>query len=268
MDSRIAVLLPHYNNHVGLQLTLQSLIKETEGFTVFIIEDCSEDLMGVERIIKSFNHQLDIVLLINKMNLGIVKSLNRGLEHIIGLKSYDFIARLDAGDICLDNRFKQQKELLVNHKDIGLVGSWVRFVDMERNKLFDFKPPCHHDTLKKFIHKYNPFVHPSVMYKKEVIEKTGLYPLEYPALEDHAFFFKVLKSFKVFIIPKILLEYEVNPYGVSAKQRKLQTASRVKLFLKEYNFTIIATYGILRSLMTHVLPISILTLFKKKVFYK
>ncbi|WP_242205637.1 glycosyltransferase [Aestuariivivens insulae] len=268
MNGQIAVLLPHYNNYSGLQLTLESLLNETEGFTLFIIDDGSDALDSVKQIVKNFNNCLDVLLLVNGVNLGIVKTLNKGLEHIIGLNRYDFIARIDAGDICLSNRFKQQKEVLTNSKDVGLVGSWVRFVDIERHKQFDFKPPAYHKRLKQVIHLYNPFVHSAVMYRVEVVKEVGVYSEDYPALEDHAYFFNILKNYKATNITKILMECEMTSKGVSTKNRKAQTKSRIKLLLNEYNFTIIATIGVLRALITFIMPQSFLILLKKKVFYK
>ena len=220
----------------------------------------------MDQIINKYNNRLAITLLVNDVNLGIVKTLNKGLKHIINLKKYEFIARLDAGDICLNDRFKHQKEAFTVNKHLGIVGSWVRFVDMQRNPLFDFKPPVNHKNLKRVIHLYNPFVHASVMYKVDVVKEIGFYTDNYPALEDHAYFFNVLNFFNSKIIPNVLLEYEINPDGISAKQRKVQTKSRIKLLLKEYNFTIIATVGILRALLTHFIPQSFLIKLKKRMF--
>ncbi|WP_242093021.1 glycosyltransferase [Aestuariivivens sediminicola] len=268
MTNRIAVLLPHYNNRSGLHLTLESLLRESENFTVFIVDDGSTDVSEVIKTIEFFSNDLEIVLIENEQNLGIVKSLNKGLKHILDLKTYDFIARLDAGDKCLDNRFKQQKDVLERNKDIALVGSWVRFVDMERQKLFDFKPPVDPDKLRRAIHSYNPFVHPSVMYSVELVKNIGFYPEGYPALEDHAYFFSALKSFKAVIISKILLEYEINPEGISSRDRKSQTKSRIKLLWKEYRFGIYPTVGLLRAFITYLLSPRVLLKAKKLYFFK
>lgn len=268
MNGQIAVLLPHYNNYNGLRLTLESLLKETEDFTLFIVEDGSEVLDEVKQIVDGFSNQLDISLIVNEVNLGIVKALNKGLGYIISLNKYHFVARIDAGDVCLNDRLKKQKEVLLKNNEISMVGSWVRFVDMERNKLFDFRPPMYHNKLKRAIRMYNPFVHSAVMYKLNDIKEAGLYPEDFPALEDHACFFNILKKNKAVIIPEFLMEYEVNPNGISIQNRGIQTKSRVKLLLKEYDFTVIATIGVLRAILTYILPQSFLIQLKKGIFYK
>ncbi len=268
MDDQIAVLLPHYNNLNGLRLTLRSLLQESEEFTLFIFDDGSDDFNSIKGISKDFGSQLKIVLETTDTNKGIVKTLNRGLKYILGLNKFSFIARLDAGDICINDRFKYQKAAFLADKDLGLIGSWVRFVDMNRKPLFVFKPPSSPSRLKKAIYSYNPFIHPSVMYRTEVVNQLGFYPENYPALEDHAYFFKIIKIYKASVIENILLEYEVNPEGISTLNRKTQTRSRIKLFLDEYKLGIYSTIGLLRALATHIFPQKVLVLLKKEFFYK
>jgi hypothetical protein len=167
----------------------------------------------------------------------------------------------------LNDRFKHQKQAFLNDKDLGLVASWVRYVDMERNMLFEFKPSSNHNKLKKIIYLYNPFVHPVVMYRSKLIDKVGFYPEKYPALEDHAYFFKIIKICKTKVLKKVLLEYEVNPESISTKNRNEQTKSRVKLFFDEYKFDFYPTIGLFRALFTHVIPQKTLV-FMKRFFYK
>jgi hypothetical protein len=266
MNGQIAVLLPHYNNYSGLQLTLNSLLNESEEFIVFVFDDGSDEVNKTEEIIKYYGNQLDIRFIKNAENIGIAKTLNKGLKYIIELKEYDFIARIDAGDVSLNDRFKHQKQAFLNDKDLGLVASWVRFVDIERNKLFEFKPPTKHCKLKKDIFLYNPFVHSSAMYRLDSIIKVGFYSLNYPALEDHAYFFKIIKVFKTFNVQNVLMECEISKNGVSIRRRKEQTRSRIKLILDEYKFGFYPTLGLFRAILTHILPQKLLILMKRFLY--
>ena len=265
MSKQIAVLLPHYNNHQGLRLTLNSLLNESEDFTVFIYDDGSNELDLVKEVVNTFENKLKITFFANA-NMGVTKVLNKGLKHIIGLKKYAFIARLDAGDVCINNRLANQKKAFLNDASLGLVASWVRFVDINRKQLFEFKPPSKHKQLKKVIHLYNPFIHPSVMYRVEVVEALGFYPDNYPSLEDHAFFFRIIKQYKTEILENILLEYEVNPKGISVTSRKQQTSSRIKLLLNQYKFGFLPTVGLFRAILTKLIPQKILISMKMYFF--
>ena len=268
MDNNIAVLLPHYNNYSGLNITLESLCHETETFTVVIIDDGSDDIDAVIKIIHKFKNDFEIIFKKNDLNKGITKTLNDGLKLILELKRFSLIARIDAGDLCLNDRFKHQKEFLNLNQDIALVGSWVKFVDKERNQLFIFKSPSNPNKLKKDIYCYNPFIHPSIMFRTEILNKVGFYPEEYATLQDHAFFFKVNRYYKLSIVEKVLLEYEVNPKGISALKRKSQAKNRIKLLFKEYKFGFYPTIGLLRSFITYFTPQRVLLFLKTNFFYK
>jgi len=266
MSKQIAILLPHFNNCEGLNLTLNSLLLESEYFTVFVLDDGSIDKFKVDEVVESFKDKLDIIFRKNTYNLGITKTLNTGLELIIKTNNYKYIARLDAGDRCLKNRFKYQKQFLDANPEFGLVSSWVRFVDVNRNKVYDFKPPLDHINLSKIIHIYNPFIHPAVMMRIETIKQFGYYPNEFPALEDHAYFFNFTKYSLTQVIDKFLLEYEINPKGISAKKRNIQTRSRIKLLFHEFKFGLYPIIGIFRAFITYILPQRLLTLFKRKLY--
>ncbi|WP_186525791.1 glycosyltransferase [Seonamhaeicola sediminis] len=264
MKNSIAVLLPHYNNCSGLRISLKSLQSEIQPFTLFVYDDGSNDFSYVERIISEFREFYDIRLKRNSKNLGITETLNRGLKHILECNTYEFIARLDAGDICVGSRFENQIRTFNIDKELGLVGSWVKFVDINRNKLFFFKPPSGYKELKRSMHSYNPFIHSSVMFRTDVVKAVGFYPTNYPALEDYAFFFKIIKKFKATVVEKTLVEYEYNPEGISIKRRGEQTKSRIKLLMNEYKFGLFTTIGLVRAFITFVLPFKLLLFFKKK----
>ncbi len=73
-----------------------------------------------KEIIREYNDPR-IVLLENDKNRGIVLSLNKGLDAATG----KYIARMDADDIALKNRFERQVEYLDEHKDIGVLGTGI-----------------------------------------------------------------------------------------------------------------------------------------------
>lgn len=268
MEHQLAILLPHYNNIEGLTATLQSLLPETESFTLIVIDDGSTNQMEVDELIATFKSKLDITLIKQTKCLGVTAALNNGLSYILKQPHFKYIARLDAGDKCINNRFAKQVKALQANASLGLVSSYVTFVTVNNTFLFNFKPPTTHSKLQQAIYKYNPFIHPAVMYKAEVVKTIGLYPKNYPALEDHAYFFKVIKHFKTMVLPELLLEYEVNPNSISNLKRKQQTKSRIKLLKDNYNYTFTATLGLVRAFATSLIPKTILLYFKKTFFYK
>ncbi|MGH9877594.1 MAG: glycosyltransferase, partial [Nitrososphaerales archaeon] len=88
---------------------------------------------------------------------------------------------------------------------------------------------------------------PSVMFRSQLVQDIGLYPLDTPAAEDYAFFFKIIKKYKAQNIPESLVDCIMDPDGISTKKRKIQIKSRISIILKNFEFNPYAIYGLLRS---------------------
>ena len=99
---KISVILPAYNAENYISQAIDSILAQTYGdFEFIILNDCSTD--GTERIILSFDDPR-IRYVRNEQNLGVAATLNRGLELAAG----EYIARMDADDISLPERFFRQ----------------------------------------------------------------------------------------------------------------------------------------------------------------
>lgn len=256
--NKTVILLPHYNNVEGLIKTLESLKNESD-FDLLVIDDGSKDRRSVKEAVEKYMSRYPITTIFQEENAGITDTLNNGLRYILSSENgYDYIARLDAGDVCVNNRIAKQAAFLDRHEDIHLLGSWVDYVDVAGKRLFTLKYPVAHSSIKKNIFAYNTFNHPAVMFRTASVAKVGLYPDAYPALEDHAYFFKFVKRFKTANIPEVLLQYEINPNGISLSNRKKQVSSRLKLLRDNFEFGFYPIYGLLRNLLTFVLPTSFL----------
>ena len=104
-------------------------------------------------------------------NVGLGDALNIGLQYC----NNELVARMDTDDIALPNRFEKQLEIFQN-KNIDVCGSWVSEFENNENNIVSFrKVPELDEDIKRFAKKRNPLNHPTVMYKKTVIEKAGGY---------------------------------------------------------------------------------------------
>ncbi|WP_170144739.1 glycosyltransferase [Hydrogenivirga caldilitoris] len=258
MKSDILIIIPHYNNLKGLEKSLAS-ISNIEPVDVLIIDDGSneENKPDCKELKNKYKNINSLYCLINDKNRGIEYVLNDGLKYALK-HDYKYIARLDCGDICCPERFRIQKEFLDKNPEIYLVGSYVEIVDTKGNTLFIYKPPIIHDEIRKKMCINNVFIHPSVMFRKEVIEEVGFYPLNYKYAEDYAFFYKIVKNLKVANINKVLLKYEVNPTGISLSKRKIQLKSRIKVILDFCDFSWIKAYSLIRNSIMFIVPYPII----------
>lgn len=261
MFSEVIVLIPHYNNPKGLLKSIQS-IDESGSIDVLIIDDGSKEEKIEENLfINKIANNVKLFFIFFKENQGIEYALNEGLN-FVKRNDYQYIARLDCGDICEKNRFKIQREFLLNNPDIGLVGSFVRFFDTNDKYVYDLKLPTKDNQIRNKMFLNSMFIHPTIMITKNVLEKVGEYSVNYEAAEDYAFFFDILKHFRGANIDKFLVHCEINSSGISVKKRKKQISSRIRLVVKNFDFGFYAFYGLLRNLILYIIPYKLVLLLK------
>lgn len=115
---KITCILPAYNVAPYLGAAIRSILAQTErDFTLLILDDGSTD--GTLTVAEQFTHDRRVQLIQNPRNIGLAATLNRG----IALSDSPYIARMDADDIALPQRFAKQLEYLVAHPGMGLCGA-------------------------------------------------------------------------------------------------------------------------------------------------
>ena len=116
---KISVLIPCYNAEKFIQRSIDSVLSQSYSeLELVIVDDGSTD--STAKIINSYqDSRIKIISL--ESNLGIVKALNIGLDACRGT----YIARMDADDICLEDRLATQSYYLDNNAEVVAVGSSV-----------------------------------------------------------------------------------------------------------------------------------------------
>ena len=229
MNPLVTVLMPVYNGEKYLKEAIESVLNQTfRDFEFLIIDDGSADKSA--EIIKSFN-DARIRLERNETNLGLIKTLNKGL----GLAKGKYIARMDCDDISLPKRLSIQVNFMEKHPEIDVCGSWVKVMGLKQE--FVNKYPQNHEEARAYLLFNTPFAHPSVIIRKEVMEKHKLkYDENYKHAEDYELWSRIINYAKVSNIPKVLLHYRMHDESVSKKNSSAQAenSNRVRIrLLKE-----------------------------------
>lgn len=179
-----SVLLSVYSQEKASHLKecFKSISKQTlKPNEIVLVEDgpLTDELYTEIRTIQSKFSNLVLVQLDQCKGLG--NALREGMKHC----SYPYIARMDTDDICIPTRFKIQAAFLEQHPDIDICSSWMyEFKNNPENIITTKKLPETHQELEKYARKRNPLNHPTVMFRKEAVEKAGGY-LDYPLFEDY-----------------------------------------------------------------------------------
>ncbi len=201
---KISVVMPVYNGEKYLHDSISSVLNQTEkNFEFVIINDGSTDTS--EKVIKSFNDPR--IRYINKNHIGLVEALNFGISEARG----KYIARMDADDICLPNRFEIEKNILENDNNIAMVGSHAIIID-ENNKekgVMSY-PPQSWNRIKKYTLLHCPFIHPTVMIRKDILEIVGKYIGKFKYIEDYDLWSRIVFKYKCVNITELLIKYRIH----------------------------------------------------------
>jgi glycosyltransferase involved in cell wall biosynthesis len=209
----VTVLMPVYNAEKYVAEAILSVLKQSfTDFELLIINDGSTD--GSERIINSFNDPR--IVLVNQPNKGVSSALNLGLSRARS----PYIARFDADDICHPDRLKIQYEFITAYPEYSIIGSAADYLDAAGHYIFTHHPVAH---LNEEIHqlKYSvcPFIHSSVLYKKDVILKNGGYNEYAYTYEDHFLWVNILADEKACNLSQALIKVRLNPESITIDEK-------------------------------------------------
>jgi glycosyltransferase involved in cell wall biosynthesis len=122
------------------------------------------------------------------------KNMGMGVAFAEGVRaaSYELIARMDADDIAVPNRFELQFDFMTAHPDIDICGGWLSEFFDDLNDIRQIKKvPELHDAIFRYAKKRCPFNHPTVMYKRSAVIAAGNYN-QARNLEDYNLWVRML----------------------------------------------------------------------------
>lgn len=207
---KVTVLMSVYNCESYLKDSIISILNQSfEDFEFIIINDCSTD--NSLDVILSFSDPR-IRLIKNEFNLGLTRSLNKGIE----LAKGEYIARMDADDICEKIRLEAQVKLMDTNRQVGICGTWFRYSDTGEI----FEPPVTFDEIKTGLFITNSIGHPTVMIRKSMlIEHHLLYDITLHYAQDYEMWVRCSRFLQIENIPEILLTYRRHSEQMSAEKK-------------------------------------------------
>ncbi len=159
----VSVVMSVYREPIDwIKESVASILQQTfSDFEFIIVNDNPGDnaLCDYLRSLQVKDNR--IILLYNELNIGLTKSLNRGIERAQG----KYIARMDADDISYPHRFERQIEYLDNHIDVGVCGSYVELFGSKNGIV---KYPVNDNEIFLFIETC--CAHPSVMMRSSIFD--------------------------------------------------------------------------------------------------
>jgi hypothetical protein len=197
----VSVLLPVFNAGSLAADAVRSILAQTyRHLEVVVVDDGSTDESAgeIERLADPR------IRIFRQANAGLAATLNRALL----LANGSLIARQDADDVAAPERIARQVEFLGCNPEVGLVGTWARIVPDAGSRPRYHRHPCSSAALKFELLFNNPFVHSSVMLRREVFAAVGGYRPEPEAQpEDYDLWIRVARVWEVANLPEALEVY-------------------------------------------------------------
>ena len=210
----ISVVMPVRNASGTVKRALDSIFNQKlSHFELIVINDGSTD--ETSQILNGYTDAR--LRVIHQAHQGIAKSLNKGIK---AAKS-GLIARMDSDDISSPDRLLMQYEYLQKHPSTGAVGTQVKF-DGNIEKQRGYFLYCqwintlispHELYINRFVDA--PLAHPTVLFRKEIIEKYGYYD-ESALPEDYELWLRWMeKGVRFAKVRKVLLTWRDSPERLS-----------------------------------------------------
>ncbi|MCW3167508.1 glycosyltransferase [Chryseobacterium sp. 09-1422] len=213
----ISVVMPVYNGENYLTEAIDSILSQTfTNFELLIINDGSSD--NSEKIIQSYSDDR-IVYIKNEKNIGLIKTLNKGLD----LAKGEYIARMDQDDISHPERFLKQVALLEENPEIGVCGTWFTLLS-KNGKDRVIKHPESHESIKIGMITKSLIGHPTVMMRKKTMNNYR-YDINYQAAEDYELWTRLIRITKFYNIQESLLQYRFHDTNMTVLENSTQVAN-------------------------------------------
>jgi glycosyltransferase involved in cell wall biosynthesis len=224
----ISVCMPVYNAERYVAQAVESILGQTFGdFEFLIIDDGSTD--GSRRILEGYAARDARIRLASRPNTGYLVALNEMLAIARG----EFLARMDADDIAMPERFVRQVEYLRSHPEVLALGTRILVVDPEGDPLEEQCWLQTHEEIDQCHLGVHPtrcygISHPSVMTRTETLRRVGGYRAEYYPAEDVDLWSRLAEIGRLANLPDVHLKYRLHPQSIGHVKRVEHFAAAAK----------------------------------------
>lgn len=229
MAPKLSVITPMYNAEAYIEQAVTSVLNQTiTDFEYLIVNDASTD-QSAKIIAQLATTDARIKLIQAPHNLGAASAANLALSQAQG----EYIALMDADDMCRPHRFAKQLATLAAQPETVLVACQYQKIDAHGKTLRKTRNNLRDAALRFHLLFGVPVCHPTIMFKRTVLTQLGhaLYNPTYQAAADYDFMLRVAKIGELDVVPDYLFSYRVNPQGLSKRKKDIVLQESLALAL-------------------------------------
>jgi glycosyltransferase involved in cell wall biosynthesis len=209
---RVSVVMTVYNGQRFLREAVDSILNQTYAdFELIVIDDGSTD--ATPDILDSYDDPR--LRVVTQPRMGRVKSLNRG----VGMAPGEYIAIMDADDVSMPERLKEQVRWLDAHPGTAVVGTGTVIIDENGRTSRQYPQPMSAVAIRRALleGRVSP-PHPSAMFRKACFEVVGGYREWFKQAMDYDLWLRMVERYDIDCLPELLFHYRQNLEGITHRQ--------------------------------------------------
>ena len=228
----ISVIVPSYNHADHVIDAVASVLNQTAPIReVIVVDDASSDA-SLLRLRQLDDPRLRIIAL--ERNTGGGEALNVGIR----ASSHPLIAICNSDDLWEPAKLERQLPWLEQNPDIGAVFtdvSWIGKYGEEledtgaAGEIFRVRNRSRHAWIKRLLENGNCFCHPSVLIRRSVYDKVGLYDNRLRQLPDYKMWLALLMHTELHVLDEKLVRFRIHD-NTSAPSPSASTRDRNECF--------------------------------------
>ncbi|MBZ9844658.1 glycosyltransferase [Mesorhizobium sp. CA5] len=216
----VSVIIPVRDGAQYVGEALQSILdQDLADIEIIVVDDGSCDDSAA--IAASIGNRDGRVKVVANHGKGIVDALNMG----ISLARAPLAARMDCDDISLSDRLRLQVACFQADADLQLLGTAGLQIDRDGNPLGPIDVPVGNDQLRDALARYNPMLHPTVMFRTEAVRRAGGYRRAFTYAEDYDLWLRLSETGKLANMDAQLVKLRSHPGQVSRMKQDQQKAA-------------------------------------------
>jgi len=223
MDSPlISVAMVTCNVERFLAESIESVLGQSIGDFEFIVLDYGSTDKSREIVLSYAAKDARI-----KLHQTPTCTLAEARTTVCSLASGRYIAVQDADDNSLPNRLLWEVEFMDRHPEVAIVGSAAQWINGDGRVLLTSRPPTSDEEIRKALLVGSPFVHTSVLMRRQAFAQVGGYRRAFPPSEDYDLYLRLSEHFQCANLESVAVQYRLHSQQVSLRWRRQQTMAKL-----------------------------------------
>jgi glycosyltransferase involved in cell wall biosynthesis len=192
MHDNVSIIMPVTGNPIYIQESIESIrAQDYANFEALVVLNYSDDWV---------KNYLDEIVAADP-RFKIIETTERGISNALNIgiskSKHEFICRLDSDDLISPKRIMEQLLFLKSNPNVAVVGTQVDFIDGIGNFTDKSFFPTGVSNVRKSLRVRNVLAHPSVMFRKSIVESVGCYDPNFDGVEDYELWLRVSRITEV-----------------------------------------------------------------------